>query len=341
MQLLFLLSSLGVINGLVATVFLLRKSNRTVSKVYFAGLVVALCIRIGKSVLYYFFPETDRLILQLGLSSCIFIGPFFYLYLKSIRKLERSFKRRDLYLLLSLGVFISTVGVLFPYNAYPTYWNPEIVQVIYLFWAIFSVMGLVEVHKILGFHFLIPWKLRGDQQYLALVVIGFLLITLTYQLALYIRFTYIWGAFIFSFFFYFLGFRALIAGKEIAPKPNARKLANGEDLLSQLKTIMKDEKLFTNQQLKLEDLANRLNVSRHVVSQLMNETYPNGYANFIRSYRVDEAKALIASRPELSLEGIGYEAGFKSKSVFFDAFKKIAGTTPSAYKKELERNRIH
>ena len=48
-----------------------------------------------------------------------------------------------------------------------------------------------------------------------------------------------------------------------------------------------------------------------------------------------EAKDLIKSRDELSLEGIGYEAGFNSKSAFFEAFKKVTGQTPAAFKKAL------
>ncbi|MEO1257041.1 MAG: helix-turn-helix domain-containing protein, partial [Bacteroidota bacterium] len=71
------------------------------------------------------------------------------------------------------------------------------------------------------------------------------------------------------------------------------------------------------------------------LSQTLNEAY-SGYTQYIKTFRIEEAKSLIKNRPDLSLEGIGYEAGFKSKSVFFESFKKQVGVTPSTFKKQLK-----
>ncbi|MEO9870275.1 helix-turn-helix domain-containing protein [Ekhidna sp.] len=336
MNFLFLFASLGVVNGVFVGVYLLFKKDRKVSDVYFAGLILTLCIRIGKSVLYYFFPETDRIVLQIGLSGCVFIGPFFYLYIKSLQHRQKSFKKRDAQLLLSLLISISIIGLIYPYRVYPQHWNPEIVQGIYLIWGLFTILGAIQAYKLLGHRMFSFWKMKGEQQYLMMILVGVVFITLTYQLALYIGFTYLWGAFIFSILFYVLAFRAFSKGKSIAPKPIAKKLFGGDQMLNRINEFMKKEKLYTNQELKLEDIANGTNLTRHEVSQVLNEVYEHGYLNYIKELRINEAKALITSRSELSLEGIGYEAGFKSKSVFFESFKKIVGSTPAAYKKRFE-----
>lgn len=336
MNLLFPFASLGVINGVLVSVYLLFKRGRSISDIYFSGLILSICIRIGKSVLLYYTDPTDPLILQLGLSACIFIGPFFYLYLKSVSNRGERIQRKDRLLLASLFIIITGIGWIYPYKTFPEYWNPEIVQVIYGVWAIFIILGTIKAYTLLGNQLFMPWKLKGDRQYLASIVIAVLLITITYQLALYVTsFTYIWGAFIFSGSFYVLGFRAL-RNKTVAAKPPTKSIEKSDEILNQLNRLMKDEKPFLNQELKMDDLAKRLGISRHVLSQVLNETSANGYNNYIKSYRVEEAKELISTNEHLSLEGIGYESGFKSKSSFFDAFKKIEDCTPAEYKKRVK-----
>ena len=336
MNFIFLFASIGVINGVVAAFYLLIKKHRTISDIYFAGLVLMLCIRIGKSVLLYFFSGVDLFILQLGLSACIFIGPFFYLYIKSLRKVQQEFNTSDVLQLFILLVFIVAIGVIYPYPYYPEYWNPEIVQVIYVVWGTYFLLGLREAYLLI-----IPGsnsskERKEDHKYLIIIVLGVTLITISYQLALHIGFTYIWGAFIFSFFFYVLGIRALLKIKPIVPQSKPRKLEDGEAILQKINSLMDNEKLYVKQNLKLEDIAKELGVNRHAVSQVMNEVYGLGYAHYIKSYRIEEAKQLIKVRAELSLEGIGYEAGFKSKSVFFESFRKLVGCTPAGYKKQLK-----
>jgi AraC-like DNA-binding protein len=56
----------------------------------------------------------------------------------------------------------------------------------------------------------------------------------------------------------------------------------------------------------------------------------------VNTYRVEEAKRLLHNPrdPKITVLEVMYQAGFNSKSSFNTAFKKVALTTPSAYKKK-------
>jgi len=44
---------------------------------------------------------------------------------------------------------------------------------------------------------------------------------------------------------------------------------------------------------------------------------------------------MLSQHTNLAIESVGYEVGFNSKSTFFATFKKIKGTTPSAYQQSI------
>lgn len=139
---LFILASVGVVNGLALTGFIWLKKEKSIAELYFSGLVLMLCIRIGKSIYYYFAEEIDLLILQLGLSACIFIGPFFFLFAKAALQKATKPPKKDLWLLFILAISITGVGTIFPYRSFPEIWNGKIVLGIYLVWLFFVLAGL-------------------------------------------------------------------------------------------------------------------------------------------------------------------------------------------------------
>ena len=333
MSVLFLLSSLGVINGLLIGIFLVFRSQNKATNAYLGGLLLALSLRIGKSVVFYFQDTVDLLILQIGLSACTFIGPFFYLYTKSVSKQHNKFKLNDLVLLACLLCAILVVGSIYPYRTYPAIWNGYIVYGIYLAWSVFTVLGLYYAFILLKPAILRPATMSKPQQHLAIVTLAMLSIHLTYQMALYGSFTYIWGSLIFSFALYLLLGRMLVSSRFFRLNPPDQPLENAALKLLALNQLMETQKPYVNQKLKLDDLADMANLSRHTLSRLLNEEYRHGFAQYIKEFRVKEAKRLINTRDELSLEGIGFEAGFSSKSSFFEAFKKLTHTTPSEYRK--------
>lgn len=337
MSFLFLFASLGVINGVLLSIYLMARKQKRITDIYFAGLILMFCIRIGKSIIVYFNESTDRLILQIGLSACIFIGPLFYLYARSLQQQETAFKKRDLLLLLALLIVVVTLGALQPYRTAPEFWNDYMIKGIYAIWGFFLLLGFYEWRSFLAKGLRTPLKLEPRERYVLAIALSMLFITLTYQFALFIKsFTYIWGSLIFSASFYYLAGRALLSQRPVLPKVNAvPPLENGPALFQQIEQLVQQDKPFINQKLKLDELASLANLSRHQLSRILNEEYRHGFSHYIKAHRVKEAKQLIEIRHELSLEGIGYEAGFSSKSAFFDAFKKIAGCTPAAYKKSL------
>ncbi|MDR7132022.1 AraC-like DNA-binding protein [Algoriphagus sp. 4150] len=333
MSILYLLSSLGVINGLLIGVFLVFRSQNKISNGYLGGLLLALSLRIGKSVFYYFEDNVDLLILQIGLSACTFIGPFFYLYTKATYHHYRKINTKDVILLSILFLSVLTVGLVYPYRTSPAIWNGYIVYAIYTVWAVFTLPGLYYVAKILGSALLKPSTMSRLQQHLAILTIAMLFINLTYQMALYGLFTYLWGALIFSFTLYLMLGRMLLSGKFFTSKSADQPIKDAYIKLDELNLLMHTQKPYVNQKLKLDDLATMAGLSKHSLSKLLNEEYKHGFAHYVKEFRVLEAKQLIQTRNELSLEGIGFEAGFSSKSSFFDAFKKITNSTPSEYRK--------
>ena len=106
-----------------------------------------------------------------------------------------------------------------------------------------------------------------------------------------------------------------------------------EDLHSKLKSLMETEKTYTESELSLSELANRLNTLPNYLSQVINDKEGKNFYDYINMLRIDEFKRLV-SRPEnkkYTLLSLSYDCGFNSKSSFNKNFKKVTGQSPSEY----------
>jgi AraC-like DNA-binding protein len=117
-------------------------------------------------------------------------------------------------------------------------------------------------------------------------------------------------------------------------KYSNKKIPNqqAENFVSKLERLMNMEELYKNPNLKLSDLALKMNISTHQLSQLLNDNLGKSFSTYINEYRINEACGKIENGSYLKIEEIGYEVGFNSKSTFFSTFKKIMSTTPLLYK---------
>lgn len=334
-ELLFFFSALGAFNGLLlSSYFLFFIQPKKLSNAFLGALLLALSIRIGKSVFFYFKPDLAFGYLQLGLSACAFIGPFLYCYVRSIanpRALRTEWKYHfGFWLLVVVGL-----GLRYPFGDYVDLWRPYFIQVIYLQWLGYIVLSSIWIKDAMSLQ-----RGRGEKPWLLSIYLGNIAIWVTYNVCGYT--SYILGALSFSFMLYLLVlllvFKRRKTSTSSTPKYASNKITREEadPILARLKDLMTHEEWFKNPNLKLPEVAKRLNITPHRLSQLLNDNLGTNFPSFVNEFRVENAKVLLLENKVFSLEAIGYECGFNSKSTFYATFKKYVGTTPAKYKSELD-----
>lgn len=105
--------------------------------------------------------------------------------------------------------------------------------------------------------------------------------------------------------------------------------------LQKLESLMQTEKPYLQADFSLPTLAQKLQVSVHHLSQILNEEMGQTFFEFTAQYRIKEAQILLRA-PEttyLKMEEIAERVGYNSKSSFNTSFKKIVGQTPSEWRR--------
>jgi AraC-like DNA-binding protein len=110
--------------------------------------------------------------------------------------------------------------------------------------------------------------------------------------------------------------------------------ADVKTLAERLDRAMKQEKLYHDENLSLQTLAEKLNENPNLVSYVLNNSLNQSFYDYINQHRVDEVKSKMADPKyaHLKLIEIAFECGFNSKATFNRAFKKLTGTSPTAYR---------
>jgi ABC-type antimicrobial peptide transport system permease subunit/AraC-like DNA-binding protein len=104
-----------------------------------------------------------------------------------------------------------------------------------------------------------------------------------------------------------------------------------------LKQMMKKGAYYKDPDLSLVTLAEKLGLTTHELSAIINTVLKQSFNDFVNGYRVADIVRKIEAPAfdQLTLEGMAYDSGFNSPSTFHRAFKRLTGKTPAAYKKQL------
>ncbi|NHF58087.1 helix-turn-helix transcriptional regulator [Flavobacteriaceae bacterium TP-CH-4] len=110
-----------------------------------------------------------------------------------------------------------------------------------------------------------------------------------------------------------------------------------EALMEKIDNHMVRSESFIHTELTIVDLAEKLKVHPKRISTAINTIRQQNFNTYVNRFRIKKAEQLLRNQEEihLSIEGIGNEVGFHSKSAFYSAFKKETGTTPTKYKEKI------
>ncbi len=108
-----------------------------------------------------------------------------------------------------------------------------------------------------------------------------------------------------------------------------------EECIKKLTYLMEMEKIYRDESITLQLLSQKLSISPHQLSQIINDKMNQNFSEFVNSYRIREAKKLLLDpqSSEKKILSIAFDVGFNTKASFNNAFKKYTNMTPSQYKK--------
>jgi AraC-like DNA-binding protein len=369
-----ILNLFGAAQGLLLTLALLgaKGENKTANRLL-AAMTLTISIIVSGTVLltskYVFvYPHLSRLHQPFAFLA----GPLLFLYIRELTSSEKRFKAKDF---LHFTPFAVCLIYLLPYyfqsaadklnEIVAEHFQDSLGQWYYIRSALFIVQFLVYLVLIVVTLIKYSRKVRDRnspaEKAVLFQVRFFVIASLVLWVGVVLRYTLDQSAktnllvpFGASLLVYAIGYMQMRRPAHLQSveedQPPAKKYEGStltpersERYLNKLLCLMEQEKPFTDGDLTIQKLAERLGIPAHHLSQTINERLGQTFSDFINSHRVEEAKRKLVdpARKHYSVLAIAEEVGFNSKSSFNVVFKKHVNMTPSEYRKAATKNGDH
>ncbi|MDX1941786.1 MAG: helix-turn-helix transcriptional regulator [Saprospiraceae bacterium] len=347
MFLLVFLLAFGAAQGLLLLFYLLGKISKRPSTLF---LILILCTVLLQMLIKIWsktwLMQNIGFIYSLSYKLPLFIGPLLWFYTRSTLQEKLILRWQDgIHWVPFLISCIALINYLFfPYQNIPLLFIP---------FRPFSGTGELAIQlACVGLYTWFSFQFAQNQR-----LKQFILVTGFLELFIAIAFKFLsithpiyaawrWSFLLLTIYFYWVTYQLLQHGFDFDKKAvlNGKYTNSGlkptqiQPLQKQLQQLMHEHKPFLNSNLNIEQLAKLMGISRHHLSQVLNEGLQKTYHDFVNEYRLEVAKNLLndASKQHYSIAAIAFEAGFNSLSSFNLVFKKHLGVTPSEFRNSVK-----
>jgi AraC-like DNA-binding protein len=113
------------------------------------------------------------------------------------------------------------------------------------------------------------------------------------------------------------------------------------ELKKELTKVLLEDKIYKQNNISLDILSEKLNTTRHSMSQIINEHFKMNFFELINTFRIQEAKKILDEdvHGNLNIIDVAYEVGYNNKVTFNKAFKKETSLTPTQYLQRRQKTK--
>lgn len=116
---------------------------------------------------------------------------------------------------------------------------------------------------------------------------------------------------------------------------NDNHFERNELLYNRMRKLMEESKLFLDADLTSSKVASELGTNRTYVSEMVNEVCGCSFSEYICRLRVDYSKEYMINNKLASNYEVAVASGFSTTTAFYNAFRKVTGTTPKKWVQSL------
>ncbi|MCE7990996.1 MAG: AraC family transcriptional regulator [Roseivirga sp.] len=345
--------------GIFLSTILFARKRSNQANVYLAWLILLFSLSIVDTVIFWTTCDCENPgWLGISLIFTFLYGPLFYFYLTAFEKQTPGLKNRWRHFIVALIVLawhaqfiilkLTKPQLIAEWNAglFNSYLLPLAGLTSLLFYAYLSYKLVLRLEKKHAVRIIKSWHWLGliFKAYLLFVAFHFLYFA-SIALGRSTRVSDIVIVLGYSTFIYSIGYLALKTSKLFngikvdTSKYQSTSLPKSfsRSMFEKLEAHMRSHKPYKQNEIKLAGLAEELSLAPHQLSQVINEHANRNFAEYINTYRTDEAIVLISQIDRVN--ELAFEVGFNNRTSFNRAFKKKTGLTPTDFKKNMKEGR--
>nr|WP_321235290.1 AraC family transcriptional regulator [uncultured Psychroserpens sp.] len=360
---------IGIVQGLLFSLAILfSKFFKSKTNLYLGiGVLIGVFINIQYCLLKYGWYESNPSYRILEDIEFVLLFPIF-LYIYYLKFLNPKLRLTANYLFLAVPFILSVlinlyIGGHFYFDLYEIHnqqWIPNFYTIEYYLSIILNLVFLIIEFKMIfrnkkNDNLTISYDSKWIRIFYGLhALIVILWITLevidyhfygdiTFVLWLFLNLIFYWVGYIGIYKFRLARNRyeiRKIVSKEKKDANVKMSVSNENPYFKKMISFFEEDKLYIDSKLSRNDVAEKLGISVGYFSQIINTVSDKKFSDYLNFYRVEEVKKMMLNDEfkNYNLLAIGLEAGFNSKTAFYNGFKKETGYTPSEYKKRHQNN---
>ncbi|HEY6913600.1 MAG TPA: helix-turn-helix domain-containing protein [Paludibacter sp.] len=350
---------IGFCQGLFAAILMFTKKNSSLPDRILSGWLILLSTDFLSCALNYEIFNRPLLI-----SSFLLFNPALYLYISSLTRPK--FRLRWIQLLhlvpfVFFGTYTYAIKEPFLLDVFFVKDDYYLFRLIFgsaniISWAVYNPLSLILVHRHrihlqnelsnIDSNENLGWVLAVAIFYVVYCIFA-VLISVTSLVAGFNPLTpHIYNYSTLLVFIYIISFyglrqravsRRLLLAEQPVPYKNSNLSADTKRAIKQkVMDYFETEKAYLNPALSMSVLSAALKIPKYQITEVLNTEIGNNFFQFVNHYRVEAVKEMLSDpRNKYSIEAIGYDCGFSSKSSFYTVFKEITGETPVSFRSKI------